>query len=63
MESYPQLIPNMTKVVEPLKAYKMRHFHGEKEENIRKKYFHFDHGSFKKGVVLALRITLIFQRG
>jgi hypothetical protein len=29
MESYPQLIPNITKVVEPLKAYKWRHSHGE----------------------------------
>jgi predicted naringenin-chalcone synthase len=30
MESYPQLIPKITKVVEPLKAYKRRHSHGEK---------------------------------
>jgi hypothetical protein len=34
MESYPQLIPNITKLVEPLKAYKWRHSHGEQwEEN------------------------------
>jgi hypothetical protein len=50
MESYPQIIPNITKVVEPLKAYKRRHSHGEREDNIRKKYCHFDHGSFEKGV-------------
>jgi hypothetical protein len=29
MESYPQLIPNITKVVGPPKAYKWRHSHGE----------------------------------
>jgi hypothetical protein len=29
MDSYPQLIPNITKVVEPLKAYKWRHSHGK----------------------------------
>jgi hypothetical protein len=29
MESYPQLIPNITKVVGPLKAYKYRHSHGQ----------------------------------
>jgi hypothetical protein len=29
MEPYPQLIPNITKVVEPLKSYKWRHSHGE----------------------------------
>jgi hypothetical protein len=50
MESYPQLIPNITKVVEPLKAYKRRHSHGEKGENISKKYFRSDCGSFKQGV-------------
>jgi hypothetical protein len=50
MESYPQLIPNITKVVEPLKAYKRRHSHGEKEENISEKYCHSDRGSFEQGV-------------
>jgi hypothetical protein len=50
MESYPQLIPKITKVVEPLKAYKRRHSHGEKEENINKKYCHSDRGSFEQGV-------------
>jgi hypothetical protein len=30
MESYSQLIPKITKVVKPLKAYKRRHSHGEK---------------------------------
>jgi hypothetical protein len=39
MESYPQLIPNITKVVEPLKAYKWRHSHGEQEEKIINKAF------------------------
>jgi hypothetical protein len=29
MESYPQLIPRITKVVEHLKAYIRRHSHGE----------------------------------
>ena len=31
MESYPQLIPKITKVVEPLKSYKRRHSHGGEE--------------------------------
>ena len=30
MESYPQLIPRITKVVEPLKAYIRRHSRGER---------------------------------
>ena len=50
MESHSQLIPKITKVVEPLKAYKMRHSHGEKEENIIVKYCHSDRGSFEQGV-------------
>jgi hypothetical protein len=50
MESYPQLIPKITKVVEPPKAYKRRHSHGEKEENISEKYCHSDRGSFEQGV-------------
>jgi len=50
MESYPQLIPKITKVVEPPKAYKMRHSHGEKEENISEKYCHSNLGSFEQGV-------------
>jgi hypothetical protein len=29
IELYPQLIPNITNVVEPLKAYKWRRSHGE----------------------------------
>jgi len=49
MESYPQLILKITKVVDPLKAYKRRNYHGEKEENINKKYCHSDRGSFEKG--------------
>jgi hypothetical protein len=50
MESYPQLIPKIAKVVEPLKAYKKRHSHGEKEENINEKYCHSDRGSFEQGL-------------
>jgi hypothetical protein len=50
MESYPQLIPKITKVVYPPKAYKRRHSHGEKEENISEKYCHSDRGSFEQGV-------------
>jgi hypothetical protein len=30
MESYPQLLPNIAKVVEPLKAYIRRNCHGER---------------------------------
>ena len=37
MESYPQLIPNITKVFEPLKAYKWRNSHGERRREIIKK--------------------------
>ena len=46
MESYPQLIPNITKVVEPLKDYKWRHSHGKQGGN----NFYSDPGSFEKGV-------------
>ena len=34
MKSYPQLVPNITKVFEPLKAYKWRNFHGERRREI-----------------------------
>ena len=50
MESCPQIIPRIAKVVEPLKAYIRRHSHGEKGENISEKYSHSDHGSFDQGV-------------
>jgi hypothetical protein len=50
MESYPQLIPNITKVVEPLKSYKRGHYHGEEEDNNQQKYCHFDHGYFEQEV-------------
>jgi hypothetical protein len=50
MESYPQLVPKITKVVEPLKVYKRRHSHGEKVENINEKYCHSDRGYFEQGV-------------
>ena len=49
MDSYPQLILKITKVVEPLKAYKRRNYHDEKGENISKNYFHSNHGYFEKG--------------
>ena len=48
MESYPQLIPNITKVVEPLKAYKWRHSHGEQERKKPTKHCYFDCGSFEQ---------------
>jgi hypothetical protein len=41
MESFPQLITKITKVIEPLKSYKRRHSHGEKEENISKNVLSF----------------------
>jgi hypothetical protein len=50
MESYPQFIPRISKPVEPLKAYKRRHYHGERKNNISEKYFHSYCGSFEKGV-------------
>jgi hypothetical protein len=50
MDSYPQLIPKITKVVETLKTYKRRHSHGGKEENINTKYCHSDRGSFEQRV-------------
>jgi hypothetical protein len=49
MESYTQCFPKINKVVEPLKVYERRHSYGEKEENINKKYFHSNRGSFKQG--------------
>jgi hypothetical protein len=50
MEPYPQLIPNITKVVELFKTYKKRHSNGEEEENNHQKYCHSDRGSFEQGV-------------
>ena len=50
MESYPQIIPRISKVVEPLKACIRRHYHGEKEGNISETYCHSDHGLFEQGV-------------
>jgi hypothetical protein len=50
MYSYPQLIPNITKEVEPPKSYKRRYSHGEREENINEKYCHFNRGYLKKWV-------------
>jgi hypothetical protein len=41
MESYPQLIPKITKVVEPLKAYKRRNSHGERGEKYQQKVLSF----------------------
>jgi hypothetical protein len=39
MESYPQLVPIINKVVDPLKAYKWNHFHGEEEKNNKQRIF------------------------
>jgi hypothetical protein len=50
MESYPQIIPRIDKVVDPLKAYIRRHSHGERGENISENYYHSDRGSFEQGV-------------
>jgi hypothetical protein len=36
LEPYPQIIPNIPKVVEPVKAYKWRHSHSGKEEKTSK---------------------------
>jgi hypothetical protein len=50
LEPYPQLIPNIPKVVEPLKAYKWRHSHGEQKRKKSAKHCYFDCGSFKQGL-------------
>jgi hypothetical protein len=50
LEPYPQLIPNIPKVVEPLKAYKWRHSHGEQDRKKPTKHCYFDCGSFEKGL-------------
>jgi hypothetical protein len=49
MEPYPQPFPNILKVVDPLKSYKWRDFHGEREEK-SKKHCYFDCGSFEQGL-------------
>jgi hypothetical protein len=49
MEPYPQPFPNVLKVVEPLKAYKWRHFHGKKREKSTK-HCYFDCGYFEQGL-------------
>ena len=50
LEPYPQLIPNITKVVEPLKAYKWRHSHGEQEGGKSVKHCYSNRGSFEQGL-------------
>jgi hypothetical protein len=50
LEPYPQIIPNIIKVVEPLKAYKWRHSHGEQERKKSSKHCYSDCGSFEKGL-------------
>ena len=50
MDKDPQLIPRISKMVRPLKAYIRRHAHGEMGGIISEKYCHFDCGSFKQGV-------------
>jgi hypothetical protein len=37
MEPYPHLISNISRVVEPLKAYEWRHSHGEQGRKITSK--------------------------
>jgi len=48
MESYHELIPRISKVLGPLKAYIRRHSHGESGGIISDKYFHSDHGDFEQ---------------
>jgi hypothetical protein len=50
LEPYPQPIPNIPKVFEPLKVYKWRHSHGEQREKKSAKHCYFDCGSFEKGL-------------
>jgi hypothetical protein len=50
LEPYPQLIPNIPKVVEPLKAYKWRHSHGKTRRKKSAKHCYFDCGSFEQGL-------------
>jgi hypothetical protein len=50
LEPYPQLIPNITKVVEPLKAYKWRNSHGEQKRKKSTKHCYSDCGSFEQGL-------------
>jgi hypothetical protein len=49
LEPYTQLIPNIPKVVEPLKAYKWRHSHGKIGERKSAKHCYFDRGYFDQG--------------
>jgi hypothetical protein len=49
MDPYPKPVPKILKVIEPLKAYKWRHSHGQKEEK-SKKHCYFDCGSFEQGL-------------
>lgn len=51
MESDPQLIPNITKVVGPLKACKWRHSDGEQRRKIiNKKHCHSGRGYYEQEV-------------
>jgi hypothetical protein len=50
LDPYPKIIPNITKVVEPLKAYKWRHSHGEQKRKKSVNHFYFDCGSFEEGL-------------
>ena len=48
LEPYPQLIPNITKVVEPLKAYKWRNSHGEQKGKKSTKHCYSYCGCFEQ---------------
>jgi hypothetical protein len=50
LEPYPQLIPNINKVVEPLKGYKWRHSHGEQGRKKSTKHCYSDCGYFEQGL-------------
>jgi hypothetical protein len=50
LEPHPQIIPNVTKVVETLKAYKWRHSHGEQGRKKSAKHCYSDRGSFEQGL-------------
>jgi hypothetical protein len=52
LDPYPQLIPNKTEEVEPIKAYKWRHSHGKQKTKQKKsaKHCYFDCGSFEQGL-------------
>jgi hypothetical protein len=48
LEPYTKLIPNITKVVEPLKGYKWRHSHGEQGRKKSTNHCYYDRGYFEQ---------------